>query len=122
VKPRKRRHLKITLILSVLAVAGGLVFACPLLRAEFTPTTQASTNATLKIVGFSVEGMTCGSCVASVKRALQALDGVTRIDVSLADRRARVQYVEGKVTPDSIAAAVRQLGYKTGEPVAGTDP
>lgn len=72
-KPRKRRHLKITLILSVLAVAGGLVFACPLLRAEFTPTTQASTNATLKIVGFSVEGMTCGSCVASVKRALQAL-------------------------------------------------
>lgn len=106
----------------MLAVSGGLVFACPLLRAELTPTTQASTNATLKIVGFSVEGMTCGSCVASVKRALQALDGVTRIDVSLADRRARVQYVEGKVTPASIVAAVQQLEYKTGEPVVETDP
>lgn len=105
----------------MLAVSGVLVFACPL-RAELTPTTQASPNAPLKIVGFSVEGITCGSCVASVKRALQALDGVTRIDVSLADRRARVQYVEGKVTADSIAAAVRKLGYKTGEPVAENDP
>lgn len=105
----------------MLAVSGGLVFACPL-WAELTPTTQASPKAPLKIVGFSVEGMTCGSCVASVKRALQALDGVTRIDVSLADRRARVQYVEGKVAPDSITAAVRQLGYKTGEPVVETGP
>ncbi len=103
------------------AVAGALVFACPL-RAELAQTTQGSANAQLTTVGFSVEGMTCGSCVASVKRALQALDGVTRIDVSLADRRARVQYVEGKVAPDSIAAAVRQLGYKTGEPVAENDP
>lgn len=44
------------------------------------------------------------------------------VGVSLADRRARVQYVEGKVTADSIAAAVRKLGYKTGEPVAENDP
>lgn len=105
----------------MLAISGHLVFACAL-GAEPTPTTQASPNASLKIVGFAVDGMTCGSCVASVKRALQALDGVTRIDVSLADRRARVQYVEGKVTPDSIVEAVRQLGYKTGEPVRETDP
>ncbi len=105
----------------MLALSGGLVLACPL-WAQLTPTTQASPNAPLKIVSFPVDGMTCGSCVASVKRALQALDGVTRIDVSLADRRARVQYAEGKVTPDSIVAVVRQLGYKTGEPVMETIP
>jgi hypothetical protein len=37
--------------------------------------------------------------------------------VSLETRQARVHYQEGKVTPDRIAAAIRELGYKTGEPV-----
>ncbi len=120
-EPGENRSLKSILLLCVIALAGGLVFAHPL-RAELAQMTQIPASVQLKTVSFSVEGMSCGSCVASVKRAVKALDGVTMVDVSLADRRARVQYIEGKVTPDSIAAAVRQLGYKAGEPAGETGP
>lgn len=61
--------------------------------------------------------MSCGSCVAAVKRKVRALEGVSSVEVSLAERRARVRYDESKVTPDQIAAAIRELGYKTGPPV-----
>lgn len=76
--------------------------------AEAIPTTT---------VTLPVEGMSCGSCVASVKRTVKALNGVTSVEVSLAERRARVSYDASKVTPDQIVAAIRELGYKTGSPV-----
>jgi copper ion binding protein len=83
---------------------------------EETPTTPMS------IVTVPVEGMSCGSCVASVKRTVKALAGVSSVDVSLAERRARIRYDESEVTPDQIAAAIRALGYKTGPPVREAGP
>ena len=76
--------------------------------AEVIPTTT---------VTLPVEGMSCSSCVASVKRTVKGLNGVTSVEVSLAERRARVSYDSSKVTPDHIVAAIRELGYKTGPPV-----
>ena len=74
------------------------------------PAAQTST------VSLPVEGMSCASCAASVKRTVKALNGVTGVEVSLAERRARVRYNVSKVTPDQIAGAIRELGYKTGPP------
>lgn len=59
-------------------------------------TTRTST------VSLPVEGMSCGSCVASVKRTVKALNGVTSIEVSLAERRALVSFDASKLTPDHI--------------------
>ena len=55
-----------------------------------------------------IDGMTCGHCVASVKRALEAVPGVESADVSLAGRRA---VVRGEVARGALVAAVEDEGY-----------
>lgn len=106
----------ILFVFGVITFMGGFLLAYPVAGQP----TGMQASGTTRTVSFSVEGMTCGSCVARVKRAVLGLDGVTRVDVSLEERRARVEYIEGKVSPDSIAAAVRKLGYKAGETVEET--
>jgi mercuric reductase len=57
-----------------------------------------------------VTGMTCDHCAASVKKALLAVDGVTRADVSYPDATARVEAAAG--TPvAALLDAVRAAGY-----------
>ena len=68
-------------------------------------------------VSIPVEGMSCESCVASVKQTTKGIDGVRNAEVDLVGRRARVEYVAGRTSPEQISAAIRQLGYKTGTPV-----
>ena len=69
-----------------------------------------------KMVSLPVDGMSCSSCVASVKTAVSSIDGVTGVEVSLEHRQATVQYIPEKVSPQQIAGAIDKLGYKTGEP------
>jgi copper chaperone CopZ len=71
-------------------------------------------------VSIPVEGMSCVSCAASVKRTAKGIDGVRNAEVDLAGRFARVEYVEGRTSPEQISTAIRQLGYKTGTPVVET--
>ena len=56
-----------------------------------------------------IDGMSCGHCVAGVKRALNGLDGVTQeiVRVGAAD----VSYDAARVHPDAIVAAVASAGY-----------
>ncbi len=56
-----------------------------------------------------IEGMSCASCVGRVEHALQAVPGVTRARVNLADRSALVQ---GDVPPDALVTAVEHAGYQ----------
>ena len=46
---------------------------------------------TMNTVELEVQGMTCGSCVKRVTKALQSVPGVTRVEVDLANGRARVE-------------------------------
>jgi Cu+-exporting ATPase len=115
-EPRADRRLSVALVGAVVLVAVGALgywFA----RQSRAQERQEAPAAQTSIVSLPVEGMSCASCVASVKRTVRALEGVTSVEVSLAERRARVRYDENKVTPDQIAAAIRELGYKTGPPV-----
>lgn len=68
-------------------------------------------------VSVPVEGMSCMVCASSVKRSAEGIDGVTGAEVDLAGARAKVSYVEGKTSPERIAAEIARLGYKTGPPV-----
>ena len=56
-----------------------------------------------------IQGMTCGHCVGSVKRALGELDGVSITSVSVG--KAEVAYDGGKANPQTILAAVTEAGY-----------
>jgi copper chaperone len=62
-------------------------------------------------VSFDVQGMTCGGCVASVKRVLSALPGVQSVDVTLERGKASVAYDPARVSVDQMRAAVENAGY-----------
>jgi copper chaperone len=56
-----------------------------------------------------IEGMSCGHCVAAVKRALDALPGVQVDAVEVGS--ARVQFDPATMSRDRITAAVADEGY-----------
>ncbi len=105
------------------AVVVGLVFIAYLRpwessgRQERERAVQNQKAAQTVTLSIPVEGMSCGSCAASVKRTAKGIDGVRNAEVNLAGRRVRVEYVEGRTSPEQISATIRQLGYKTGTPV-----
>jgi copper chaperone CopZ len=60
----------------------------------------------------TVEGMTCGGCVAAVKVQLKRTEGVTAYEVSLEKAEAEVSYDPAKITPEKIAESVSKTGFK----------
>lgn len=60
-------------------------------------------------VKLDVDGMHCGGCVSRVESALDAVDGVERVDVSL-DRHEATVEGDGVGVPD-LVAAVEDAGY-----------
>lgn len=97
-------------------VPAALVGACKSPRAtsdapsgSASPATTAVREATIPI-----EGMSCGSCVARVKRSLKSMDGVVDVEVSLEHRNAVVRYDQAKTAPERLVAAINDLGYTAG--------
>lgn len=61
-----------------------------------------------------VEGMTCGSCVRHVERALRALPGVQAVDVRLRERVALVRHDPAATPTAALTAALEAEGYPAG--------
>jgi copper chaperone len=59
-----------------------------------------------------VKGMTCMGCVASVKRVLSGVAGVSAVDVSLEKAEAVVQYDAARAGRDQLKAAVDGAGFE----------
>lgn len=72
---------------------------------------SAAFAGSLEQIGIGVEGMTCGSCVARVERAVKALPGVRDVSVNLATERATVSYDPGQVDLADIDHAIASAGY-----------
>lgn len=62
-----------------------------------------------------IDGMSCGHCVASVKQALERLDGITVQQVVVGS--ATVEYDPAAATLQQIADAIADAGY-TATPAA----
>ena len=58
---------------------------------------------------YDVQGMTCDHCVRSVTEEVGDLEGVTSVDVSLADGTA---VVSGDADPEAVRAAVKEAGFE----------
>ena len=58
-----------------------------------------------------VNGMMCGHCEAHVKKALEALEGVEKAEVSHEGNEA-VVYLSGEVADDVLKNAVEAKDYK----------
>ena len=60
---------------------------------------------------YTVNGMTCGHCVAAVTAEVRKLANVTDVDVDLATGAVTVR-ADGPIDDDSFAAAVEEAGYE----------
>jgi copper chaperone CopZ len=60
---------------------------------------------------FTVEGMTCGHCVAAVREELEQLPGVTSVQVELETGAVVLDGTE-PLTTEVLAAAVDEAGYR----------
>jgi len=56
-----------------------------------------------------INGMSCGHCLNAVSSALSRLPAVTIRSVRIG--RAEVEYDPAKVSPEAIAAAIKDAGY-----------
>ena len=68
----------------------------------------------MQSANLKVAGMTCGGCTSNVTRALEAVEGVSDVKVSLAAGEAGVEYDERQTTLDQLEAAVKGAGYSVG--------
>jgi copper ion binding protein len=58
-----------------------------------------------------VGGMTCSGCVASVTRALQSIEGVDKVEVSLEEAQASVRYDPARVNETKLRSAIEDAGF-----------
>lgn len=71
----------------------------------------------MKTVIMPIEGMSCGSCAAKIKKTLTAIDGVGDVEVNLVERNARIQFAPAKLAPDRLVAAINGIGFTASPPV-----
>jgi copper chaperone CopZ len=62
------------------------------------------------ITTLDINGMTCNGCVKHVDQAIRAVPGVTAVEVTLPDHRARIVH-DPELSLPSLVAAVEGAGY-----------
>ncbi|MFC4922746.1 heavy-metal-associated domain-containing protein [Delftia deserti] len=60
------------------------------------------------MTAFRVANMTCGGCAGRIQRAIIAMDGEARIEISLRDRMVQIS---GAATDAEFAGAIQAAGY-----------
>ncbi len=69
-----------------------------------------------------IYGMSCQKCVAKITDALQAVDGVSAVVVSLEEKQGRVQIVDGGPSREQLLRVIIATGFQTVAPVAMDEP
>jgi periplasmic mercuric ion binding protein len=64
-----------------------------------------------KTVTLNVSGMTCEACPITVKKALQKVPGVSKIDVLYEKKQVVVMFDDSKTNTDSLVKATTNAGY-----------
>ena len=65
----------------------------------------------METIQLNIQGMTCNGCVKSVTGVLQKIPGVTSVEVSLEQNRAKIIYNPAQAKPEQFKAAVEDAGY-----------
>lgn len=65
----------------------------------------------METITFKVGGMSCMGCVNSVKRVLEPMTGVARVDVNLATGTATIDFEPTRVGADALRHAIVNAGY-----------
>lgn len=59
----------------------------------------------------TIEGMMCGHCTGRVQKALEGVDGVNKVTMSLENKTATVE-IDGDVADEALSAVVTEAGYE----------
>ncbi|KAK4058582.1 Cu(2+)-transporting P-type ATPase [Microbotryomycetes sp. JL221] len=66
----------------------------------------------LDTVTLSVQGMTCGACVASIENGLKDQHGIHSVQVALLAEKAVIEYDPILWTPDKLAEEIEDMGFE----------
>ena len=64
----------------------------------------------MKETRLRIPDMSCGHCVAAVQRALETLEGVEEVEVSLDTKIAKIRAIQELAVAD-LVSAVQRAGY-----------
>jgi periplasmic mercuric ion binding protein len=67
--------------------------------------------ANTQMVTLSVPGMNCATCPIVVKKALNQVSGVSKIEINLSRREAKVTFDDTKTSTDALTRATKDAGY-----------
>jgi mercuric ion binding protein len=87
-------------------IAMKKLVALAMLAASTLPLWAATQSVTL-----SVPDMNCATCSITVKKALTTVSGVSKIDVNLDRREARVTFDDAKANVEALTRATKNAGY-----------
>jgi len=62
-------------------------------------------------IELKIQGMHCNSCVKLIEMNLSDVKGVKKTSISLAEKKAIVEFDESKTSPHEIIKAINQSGY-----------
>lgn len=95
-------------VLIVLGVFAGLTIL-PAVKAGSTPESHAAISE--KTVIFTIEKMTCAACPITVRKAMEGVDGVSKVTVNFSKKTATVTYDSTVTTVEKIGSASTYAGY-----------
>lgn len=95
---------------------SGLLLAFPYYASALYEAPTKSTNvqqqSNLKLINFSVTGMSCASCTAHIDGTLSKVSGVAKSLTSFEKAETRVTYDPKKISVDSLKSQINRTGYK----------
>jgi copper chaperone len=60
---------------------------------------------------FFVEGMSCGHCVATIKKAVGGLAGILNVDIILDNKEVNIEFDDSKVELGVISSKIKEAGF-----------
>jgi len=84
------------------SLLAGIIFAVIL---------TVPARASPKTVTLNVPGMTCAACPITVKKALQRVAGVSKVEVQFEKKQALVTFDDTKTDTDALVKATTDAGY-----------
>jgi copper chaperone CopZ len=72
-------------------------------------------SAAEKKAKIKVPTLVCETCVATITKAVKAVDGVSAVSVSQKEKTAVVTFDDEKTSQAKIEAAITKVGYNAGE-------
>lgn len=115
-KAGKKPFMQTKTFLGIVTVFAALMMAFPYYGDIFYPKADKQvvvvSSSNIQDVKFDVSGMTCSSCEAHVKHAVNELPGILNVTANYEVGSASVQFDDSKTSKDEIVKAIDATGYK----------